>query len=733
MKLRNYIFITLLFALVAAAVVFAVPHLTDDGTVTVGVAVGTGFSVKGENPVKIERGGSASFEFELEDGYFIISSDTGTIDGNTLTVGAAERSKTVRLTVGKMCDITVISDGHGKSSLVGDSKVKTGETAVIEMIPDENYEISEITVNGKKYPVPSSGRFTFTPDDDSTVNVVYAGKELTFMAVTGNLGTVSVENRTDVYRYGDVLNLTCSYDKSNIVFGGWSAQAYLSEGGTLLSASENYAYTLTENTVLYANFTDRTSFSLTVNANGGTASSALGGTYAPGQYVNLPVNDGSLTRYGYNLIGYNSRADGSGERYSLGAMLEMPRADVTLYAEWVAETDVSYLEYTDNGTGITVTGLSAAGRNAGIKILSVPAVINGKKTTTVAAGAFRGTGVETVILPTGITTVYSAAFSDCASLKTVYFPETLTYLAEDAFANDGAFSDMRVIASLSRVFDYDYDSALADKFMRLKNTTGKRIIVVAGSSASFGLDSAMIKDSFADYTVINFSCSAFSGILPLFEMLKNEVHEGDVVIFAPEYYYMMYGYSESDSILNWQYLESNYDILFDIDIRNTKMILSTFTSYLSEKRAYLPNKKINTDNVYVRSAFNRAGDLTSYRGNKYWYGLDVPPTDVITETGIGRFNSLAAYLTEKGAKCAFSFPPQPNGGAGKDEIRVRTADFTARLTSMLDQNVCPVISNIEDYFFDSQHFYDGPYHLTLDGAKLRTAQLIADLQKFLGK
>lgn len=733
LKLKNYIFIALLFVLVALVAVLALPRIGDDGTVSVGVAVTEGLSVKGDNPVKVNKGTDAVFELEIEDGYFIVSSDSGTVDGNTLTVSAPERSKTVRLTLGKMCEITVVPSGKGGAWLAEDGKVKSGETATVKLSPDENYEVAEITVDGKKYPVPSNDEFSFAPDDNCTVNVVFAGRELTFMAVTGNLGSVSVLNRTDVYRYGDILNLSCTYDREHIVFGGWSAQAYLSEGGTLLSSSEEYAYELTENTVLYANFTDRTSYSLIIDKNGGSLLSDINGAYAPGQYVNLPVDSGALVRAGYNLIGFNSAPDGTGEQYSLGAMLEMPRSDLTLYAVWAAETDVSYLEYHDNGTGITIDGFSDAGKNANIKVLSVPASINGKKTTVIAAGAFRKTALETVILPTGVTTVYSAAFSDCTSLKTVYFPETLTYLANDAFERDYSFSDMRVTASLSRVFDYDYDSALADKFMRLKNTDGKRIVIVGGSSASFGLNSAMIKDSFPDYTVINFSCSAFYGILPIFEMLKNEVHEGDIVIFAPEYYYLMYAYGETDSITNWQYLESNYDILCDIDIRNTPMLLSTFTSYLSEKRAYLPYKKMNSDNVYVRSAFNQAGDLTSYRSNKYIYGLEVPPAAVITETGMSRFNSVAAYLAEKGARCAFSFPPQPSGGVSKAEIRQLTASFTERLTSMLDSSVCPVISNIEDYFFDPQLFYDGPYHMTLDGAELRTAQLVSDIAAFLGE
>ena len=41
--------------------------------------------------------------------------------------------------------------------------------------------------------------------------------------------------------------------------------------------------------MLYANFTDRTSYSLIIDKNGGSLLSDINGAYAPGQYVNLPV------------------------------------------------------------------------------------------------------------------------------------------------------------------------------------------------------------------------------------------------------------------------------------------------------------------------------------------------------------------------------------------------------------------------------------------------------------
>lgn len=701
------------------------------GDITVGVALGEGFSIKGENPVRIEKGGSASFDIELEEGYFLIKSSLGELDGNTLTVESPAKSDTVYLTVGKKCAVTVKEGEHGKAELVGLSSFNSGDSVSVYVMPDENYEVAAVLVNGTRYPAPAGDVFKFTVETDSEIEALFVGKKLTFMAMTGNLGSTSVDNGTEEYRYGDVLRLRCDYDKGHIVFGGWSEGAFLADGGTLISDGENLDYLLLENSVIYANFYDRTKYSLDIAANYGTLSSELGGEYSPGEYVNLPIGDGTLTREGYTLVSYNTEPDGTGERYSLGAMIKMPREDVKLFAEWVKHIDPSYLRYRAEGDTCTVLGLSETGKNAGVRMLCIPDAIGGKAVTAIAADAFSGCDdIKTVVITNGVKYIGSRAFADCNALETVYFPESLLTLDRSAFSGCTSFSSMRVMAALPRVFDYDYDSALADKHMRLKTTEGNRLIVVGGSSAAFGLNSGLIKESFPDYTVINFSCSAFYGVLPIFEMLKANVRDGDVVVLAPEYYYLMYGVGETDTMINWQYLESNYDILCDIDIRNTGAILNTFTSYLAEKRAYLPGKKTNADNVYIRSGFNETGDLTVNRTNKTAFGFSAPPAAVVTEVGIGKYNELFATLAERGAICLFSFPPQPSGGLSKAEIEPYVADLRERLSSYLDSSSCTVISDVADYFFEDRLFYDLTYHMTLEGAEERTKLLISDLKAY---
>ena len=97
--------------------------------------------------------------------------------------------------------------------------------------------------------------------------------------------------------------------------------------------------------------------------------------YVSGETAKVVGNIGNLTRSGYNFIGWNSAADGSGTDYPANAPLTMGASDVTLYAQWTTNpvyrvvyrgrantsgsAPVDYLEYE---AGQTVTVLENTGK-----------------------------------------------------------------------------------------------------------------------------------------------------------------------------------------------------------------------------------------------------------------------------------------------------------------------------------------------------------------------------------
>ncbi|MBB3069227.1 putative repeat protein (TIGR02543 family) [Paenibacillus baekrokdamisoli] len=68
-----------------------------------------------------------------------------------------------------------------------------------------------------------------------------------------------------------------------------------------------------------------------------------------GQKVIVDDNSGNLTKSGYTFVGWNTKADGSGDAYEPGDLYNISiGADITLYAEWLPNPPVLTADTTDN-------------------------------------------------------------------------------------------------------------------------------------------------------------------------------------------------------------------------------------------------------------------------------------------------------------------------------------------------------------------------------------------------
>lgn len=732
MKYRKILIIFIIMHAVLCFVLLNDMSVSKEPDSTIAVAVQDGVTVTSDNPLAVEPGGTAVFNVEIDDNYEFVSSSDGVYKDGVLTIENAQPGKTVYIYTLKYCKVALGEVQNGSAKFISADTVLEGESVSLKLKPNKNYVIGSIEVNGTSYPVPTDENFTFVVQDDSVIDVEFWGKELDFLTVSNNLGFVSIDGNTETFRYGDIIPLSCDFESENIVFDGWSVGNFIEDGGKLISKDPNYNHQLFESVTLYANFRDKYSYTLSFDANGGKIKKNLDKEYSPGTYINLPLSSKNISRDSHTLIGFCADPNGEGEIYAPGAMFEIPRENTVLYAQWVKNTKSSYFKYRAYSGKIAILGLSKEGKEANLSTIVIPAKIDNRSVVTIAESAFQGCeSLETLVLPVGLLEIKDLSFADCPNLSTVYFPETLTSMKNNAFENCDSFENMRVLASLNRAFDRHFNSALAGKYMRLKNTEGKRIIFVAGSSLAFGLNSALVKDQFPDYDVINFGVTRYYGMLPLMDILEDNVHEGDIVVFCPEYFDTMYAAKQQPQNTNWMYLESNYDILKDINIQKDTVFLRYYINYLNEKRDVLPNKLRSANPIYATSSFNRYGDITANRDSMANCKTCLPDPEIITEAGIGAFNALSKQLTEKGAICCFSFPGCASGGESEKVLREKTKDFVTKLKSLLDEDHCPIISDICDYYFDDELLYDTAYHLTDEGADIRTKNLIADLKAYL--
>ncbi len=125
--------------------------------------------------------------------------------------------------------------------------------------------------------------------------------------------------------------------------------------------------------------------------------------------------------------------------------------DLIFYAGW--DTENVRLVIDSSGA---ITGVENA---LGAFSVEIPEKVDGITVTSIAKGAFSGTGVVSVHIPAtvryigtafngckdlsevileeGVTTIHEGAFENCVSLKTIDFPDSLLEIRADAFENSG--------------------------------------------------------------------------------------------------------------------------------------------------------------------------------------------------------------------------------------------------------------------------------------------------------
>lgn len=103
----------------------------------------------------------------------------------------------------------------------------------------------------------------------------------------------------------------------------------------------------------------------------------------------------------------------------------------------IVEGSTSDYETTIENGSITITRFIGFDE----KEIHIPNRIDGKSVTAIGPWAFaQCPGIESVVIPEGITTIYDGAFYDCKSLKRVSLPSTLVSLGEEAPYKENDFN-----------------------------------------------------------------------------------------------------------------------------------------------------------------------------------------------------------------------------------------------------------------------------------------------------
>lgn len=273
---------------------------------------------------------------------------------------------------------------------------------------------------------------------------------------------------------------------------------------------------------------------------------------------------------------------------------------------------------------------------------------------------------------------------------------------------------------------------LKSKYERLKETSGKRIVLVGGSGVAFDCDSALMDDFFPSYKIVNFGMYAGLGTKAVMDLSENYIHEGDIVILSPEQSEQTFSDYFNGEYM-WQAADGAFGMLRDLKSENFEAMLGNFPRFALEKLNYvMKGQKPQTDSIYQKKSFNTYGDieLDTCRENILPNGYDVNQKVRFTENVVqpefmDYMNDWAKRLEKKGAVVWYRYCPV-------NKLSVEDMDDLAAYDVFLRQKLdFPVIGNPENSLMEAEWFFDTNFHLNQPGKEVNTVQLIRDMKAML--
>ena len=274
---------------------------------------------------------------------------------------------------------------------------------------------------------------------------------------------------------------------------------------------------------------------------------------------------------------------------------------------------------------------------------------------------------------------------------------------------------------------------LKSKYERLKETSGKRIVLVGGSGVAFDCDSALMDDFFPSYEIVNFGMYAGLGTKAVMDLSENYIHEGDIVILSPEQSEQTFSDYFNGEYM-WQAADGAFGMLRDLKSENFEAMLGNFPRFALKKLNYvMKGQKPQTDSIYQKKSFNTYGDieLDTCRENILPNGYDVNQKvrfteDVVQPEFMDYMNDWAKRLEKKGAVVWYRYCPV-------NKLSVEDMDDLAAYDVFLRQKLdFPVIGNLENSLMEAEWFFDTNFHLNQPGKEVNTVQLIRDMKAMLG-
>ncbi len=596
----------------------------------------------------------------------------------------------------------------------------------------------------------------------ATIDMIVAKEsEVIKLSVKKNVESAEISASAELFAYPTDVKV-CAIETDNLSFEGWSEGGFLSDGGVLLSEDAEYTFRISENCSIYANFSGFSEYTITYHLNGGiTADGAeqfsitkqYSDTFAMQQTM---YADGSFARDGYSCVGYSTEP----AEYSdygtcndipgfsnMGGVCRVDNGALDLYAVWAKETPASDFEYSaesisyisdssyswgklDQKTA-TEDGIKITGYTGSDSIVVIPEQINGLKVMEIESGAFSGE-IERVVIPKTVKNIQAGAFSECEALHEVVFFDSVVSVWDKSFSPNVK----TVVLNSQRlpVYSGTIEGSFCIKYERLRQTEGKKIIVVSGSSSLNGMNSPLFEKLMPGYSVINYGTNVANPSLFFLDVISKYVSKGDIVVHAPEFFDSSAMGANKFHAKMFRGNEQCYDIFRDVDISKYTGFWESFREFQvgnPQDSSLVPAIHQSGKDYQLPTELNKYGDRSTVR--KSVRGSFGDPTQSFNYTKLQyeNLNEIYKVYKTKGAKLYMSFGTYDKARLHKSAAAQSEYDkFTQDCADKLDY---PVISNVGTYIMEHKYFFDSEWHLNDEGAQIRTQNLAEDIKAQLEK
>ena len=176
------------------------------------------------------------------------------------------------------------------------------------------------------------------------------------------------------------------------------------------------------------------------------------------------------------------------------SMVVNPGAPST--SQTVKNSDFSFAVLSD-GT-VEITGYKGTVTN-----VTIPKTLDGRAVTSIGASAFRGSSLESITIPEGVTSIGTSSISDCSSLKSISLPDSILSIGDYAFSGCGSLGSISLPDSVTSI------GASAFRGSSLESITIPEGVTSIGESTFSGCTS-LVSISIPD-SILSVGDYAFSG------------------------------------------------------------------------------------------------------------------------------------------------------------------------------------------------------------------------------